>query len=103
MAFTNEQLAVAIYTANQWSAGSGDGVQLLSLGTTRKIHSEDHRRKALAEIDGNITYCTENDPDELTRLRDLRTLVETAEVGLEIIPHQTYFDITEGMYREGTL
>jgi len=120
MAFTNEQLAAAIFTANAWSADHGDGLQLLSLGTTRRIHSEDHRRKVLAEIDANIKWVDEDDDsiaadnaaadesgddwqNDLANLRHLRLVVEQAVVGQEWLSDADNLQISEKMYREGRL
>jgi hypothetical protein len=109
MNFTNEQLVLAIHTANAWSADHGDGLQLLSLGTTRKIHSEDHRQKALAEIDGNIRWMdgdgkADEDHDvTVENLRALRRMVEAAPVGHEWISDRDNLTIGERMYREGKL
>lgn len=112
MKYTDEQLALAIYTANNWSSDqAGNGLALLSLGTTRTIHGEQHRGECLAEIEDNLAYSrglkepTEpNDPKrDIPRLEMLREVVKGAKVKEEIIPYKVYFDITERLYRAGTL
>ena len=51
------RLTRALHTANCWSSDQpGNGLALLSHGTTRRVQSEDHRTKALAEIDRNIAW-----------------------------------------------
>ncbi len=70
----------------------GNWLALLSLGTTRRLHSELHRSEALAEIQSNIAWNhawtgTPDDVNEPARdipaLEALRRLVEDATIGVE--------------------
>lgn len=51
------KLCILIATANSWSSDiKGRGLALLSLGTTRRIHSETHRAECVKEINDNIAW-----------------------------------------------
>src|SRR4051812_49488562 len=87
------RLTRALHVSNCWSSAQpGNGLALLSLGTSRRVHSEDHRTMALAEIDQNINWNRAwtgtpdavNDPArDLPALEDLRKLVVDAAIGAE--------------------
>src|ERR1700744_6133464 len=89
-------VALALYTANQWSSDQeGNGLALLSFGTTRKVHSDDHRQQCLVEIGDNIRACeatlaSGNDTDDeevedaqrdIIQLRHLQDIVNNAPLG----------------------
>jgi hypothetical protein len=107
-----QRLAMAIFTATQWHSDHGSGVALLSLGSTFKIHSEEHRRIALADIDGNLAWCrtqpydleSEFDPVvEINRLIHLRKLVVACAVGKAWLSDRENMALNEVLYCRGTL
>ena len=85
---------------------------LLSLGTSRRVHSEDHRTKALAEIDRNIAWNRAwtgtpdevNDPTrDIPALEDLRQLVVDAAIGAEWMTDAQNLRFAEELYQAGEL
>ena len=107
------RMTKALHVANCWSSDQpGDGLSLLSLGTTRRVHSEDHRRKALAEIDRNIAWNRVwtgtpdgvNDPiRDIPALEDLRKLVVDAAIGAEWLTDSQNMRFNDELYRAGEL
>ena len=107
------RLTRALHTANCWSSDQpGNGLALLSLGTSRWIHTEEHRRKALAEIDANIAWNRAwtgipdevNDPArDLPALEDLRQLVVDAAICVEWMSDAQCMRFTEEPYQAGEL
>ena len=107
------RLTKALHVANCWSSDQpGNGLALLSLGTSRRIHSEEHRRKALAEIDADIAWnrAWTGTPDEandpardLPALEVLRKLVVDAAIGVEWLTDAQNMRFNEELYRAGEL
>ncbi len=107
------RLTRALHTANCWSSDQmGNGLAMLSLGTTRRVHSEDHRTMALAEIDANIAWNREwtgnpdevNDPTrDILALEDLRKLVVDAAIGEEWLTDAQNMRFNEELYQAGEL
>ncbi len=107
------RLTKALHVANCWSSDQpGNGLALLSLGTTRSIHSEDHRTKALAEIDRSIAWNRAwtgtpdavNDPArDLPALENLRKLVVDAAIGEEWMTDAQNLRLAEELYLAGEL
>ena len=113
MTGSQRRLTRALHVANCWSSDQpGNGLALLSLGTSRRIHSEEHRRKALAEIDANIAWNriwsgTPDDVNDPTRdlpaLEDLRQLVVDAAIGAEWLTDAQNMRFNNELYRAGEL
>lgn len=112
------ELAKAIHTANAWSSDQkGKSLALLQLGTTRRIHSEDHRIAYLLEIKDNRTCCQELvnrptvtahldefDPEvEVRQLKALELLVKQAKIGREWLGDQENLRLQEELYQNGDL
>ncbi len=107
------RLIKALHVANGWSSDQpGNGLALLSLGTSRRIHSEDHRTKALAEIDADIAWnrAWTGTPDEVNNpardipaLEDLRKLVMDAAIGAEWLTDAQNMRFNDESYRAGEL
>ena len=107
------RLTKALHVANCWSSDHpGNGLALLSLGTTRSIHSDDHRTMALAEIDRNIAWNRSwtgtpdgvNDPArDIPALEDLRKLVVDAAIGAEWLTDAQNMRFNDELYRAGEL
>ncbi len=107
------RLTKALHVANCWSSDQpGNGLALLSLGTSRHIHTEEHRRKAIAEIDRNIAWNRVwtgtpdrvNDPArDIPALEDLRQLVVDAAIGAEWMSDAQCMRFTEELYQAGNL
>jgi len=107
------RLTRALHTANAWSSDQpGSGLALLSLGTTRRVHSEDHRQKALAEIDANIAWNRSwtgtpddvNEPDrDIPALTALRKLVQDATIGVEWQSDTQNMRFNKELYQAGEL
>ncbi len=107
------RLTKALYTANAWSSDQpGNGLAMLSLGTTRRIHAEDHRQQILAEIDANIAWNRSwtgtpddvNDPArDMPALEDLRKLVQDATIGVEWQSDTQNMLFNEELYQAGEL
>jgi len=107
------RLTQALHTANGWSSDQpGNGLALLSLGTTRRLHSDDHRRDALAEIDANVAWNRSwtgtpdhvNDPArDIPALEDLRKLVLDAAIGVEWLSDEQNRRFDDDLYRAGEL
>jgi len=107
------RLTQALQVANSWSSDQpGHGLALLSLGTTRRLHSEDHRTKAISEIDADIAWnrawtgTTDlvNDPArDIPALEDLRKLVQDATIGVEWLTVAQNMPFNEHLYQAGEL
>ena len=107
------RLTRALHVANGWSSDQmGNGLAMLSLGTTRCIYSEDHRTMALAEIDQNINWNRAwtgtpdevNDPTrDIPALEDLRKLVVDAAIGAEGMTDAQNLLFAEELYQAGEL
>ena len=107
------RLTRALHVANGWSSDQpGNGLALLSLGTSRRVHSEDHRTEALAEIDANVAWNLAwmgtpdgvNDPArDIPALEDLRKLVADAVVGAEWMTDAQNLRFAEELYQAGEL
>lgn len=103
-----ESVTQLIHTANGWSSDQpGDGLALLSLGTTRTLHTEQHREECLTEIDANLNWCQsrgdKSDLDQIAPLRDLRGAVETAGIGVEWISWEDYSRVLDALHKRGEL
>ncbi len=104
------RLTKALHVANCWSSDqTGNGLALLSLGTTRRIHSAGHRTEALAEIDANINWNRAwtgtpdgvNDPArDIPALEDLLRLVADAKVGVEWLTDTQNMRFNDELYQE---
>ncbi len=113
MTKVQRRLTKALHVANGWSSDQpGNGLALLSLGTTRRIHSADHRTEALAEIDRNIVWNRAwtgnsdgvNDPArDIPALEALRKLVVDAAIGVEWMSDAQNLRFTEELYQAGEL
>ncbi len=113
MTGSQRRLTKALHVANCWSSDQpGNGLALLSLGTSRHIHTEEHRTEALAEIDANINWNRAwtgipdgvNDPArDLPALEDLRKLVVDAAIGVEWLTDAQNMRFNEELYRSGEL
>ena len=107
------RLTKALHVANCWSSDQpGNGLALLSVGTTRRIHSEDHRTMALAEIDRNIAWnrAWTGTPDEandpirdIPALEDLHKLVANAAIGAEWMSDAENLLFAEELYQASEL
>ena len=107
------RLTMALHVANCWSSDQpGNGLALLSLGTSRRIHSVDHRIMALAEIDRSIVWNrvwtgtpdAVNDPArDIPALGDLRQLVVDATIGEEWMSDAQNLRFAEELYQAGEL
>ena len=112
---TNSQrrLTRDLHVANGWSSDQpGNGLPLLSLGTTRRIDSEHHGTKAGAEIDANVawnrawtgTSDQSNDPTrDIPALVDLRKLVVDAAIGAEWMSDAQILRFAEELYQASEL
>ena len=100
-------LAMALFTATQWHSDRTGGINLLSLGSTRKIHSEKHRAGCIAEITANLAYAETSEHPEMkaepARLRYLLATVQAADVGAEWLTDADNLRINETLYRAGAL
>jgi len=113
MTLLQRRFARALHVANAWSSDQpGNGLALLSLGTTRRVHSEDHRRNALAEIDQNLAWNRSwtgttddvNDPArDIPALTALRKLVQDATIGVEWQSDTQNMLLNEELYQAGEL
>lgn len=100
-----------IQTANDWSSDQPDGIALLQLGTTRKIHSEEHRTKALKQIKDEIRWCCRrledgiigSAADDVDALLDLHCLVEISIIGEEWITDAVNMRLNEVLFTAGKL
>ena len=107
------RLTKALHVANGWSSDQpGNGLALLSLGTTLRVHSEDHRTGALAEIDQNVAWnrAWTGTPDEVNdpirdipALEDLRKLVVDAAIGVEWMSDSQNLQFAVELYQAGEL
>lgn len=113
MTKTQKKLALAIHTANSWSADTGDGINLLSLGTTRKIHNEAHRQGCIRDINRNVLWnraYIPKGPDDVNQpsrdipaLKALQKLVQTATIGKEWLTFDENNRFNEQLYQSGQL
>lgn len=120
MNHVEKSLTLALYTATQWhSDKAGNGLALLSLGSTRKVHTEEHRRQCISEINHNIEYVEnrmEFEQDESTgetaeelrehevlQLEALRHLVEITTIGKEWLTDSDNMRFNEELYRNNEL
>lgn len=113
----HENLIVeAIHTASLWhSDKKGNGLALLQLSSTRKVHSEVHRAELILEIDQAVGFTEKmtgfplpieqgNEVQkDLRRLRRLRQIVEQAPVGEEWISFAENNRINDILYERGEL
>jgi hypothetical protein len=85
---------------------------MLSLSSTRTVHSEEHRQNLIADIRKNIAYICETgdeyneDADEvkdIARLAALLYCVKTATIGEEWLSDSEHLRINEEMYQAGKL
>lgn len=105
------KLCILIYTANSWSSDqAGRGLALLSLGTTRRIHSEDHRAKCIKEINDNIAWRRKlkkvEEPyheDDIKNLQNLLEKVKVVRVKHEWLSDAEDLRINEELFREGII
>jgi len=107
------RLTLALHVANSWSSDQhGNGLALLSLGTSRRIHAEDHRQQILAEIDDNIAWNRSwtgtsddvNDPArDIPALEDLRRLVMDAAISVEWLSDTQNRQFNDELYRADEL
>jgi len=107
------RLTQALQVANSWSSDlPGHGLPLLSLGTTRRLHSEDHRTKALSEIDAKLAWNrswtgTTDDVNvpshDIPALTALRKLVQDATIGVEWQSDTQNMSFHDKLYRAGEL
>jgi hypothetical protein len=115
---TNKRIVLALFTCSQWWSSEGpNGHGLLSLGTTRKLHSEEHRTECLSNIDCDLAWLesrskppgliSSGEQDEIehdiARLTDLRKLVADAVVGHEWMDYDKYFALSESLFQKGQL
>ncbi len=112
---TKEQKRIvkAIHTANGWSSDQASGINLLSLGTTRIIHSESHRQGCIDQIGRDIAWnrtYTPSGPDDVNQptrdipaLEDLLDLVRHAKVGQEWISFEENNRLNDALCRRGEL
>lgn len=110
-----KKIARAIYTASLWHDDTTTGgIALLSLDSTRKIHTQEHKENLIREIDKDIEVAKgwvgypvpegDTEPEiDIKNLQSLREVVLEAPVGEELISYQEYFDITERLYEAGLL
>ena len=105
----------AIDTAYGWSASSGDGLTLYALASCRRVASEAERTVVLGEIDRAMAWNEAlpqgwTDPHgvnvpsrDMPLLRELREVVEQAEVGVEWFSHAEYCARADALEGQGRL
>ncbi len=114
MTARKRRLTIAIDTANNWSSdGQYGAVSLLSLGTTRKLHSEEHRSECLRCIELDIEWNRVYQPDgpddvnqparDIPRLEDLAALVRSMEIGHEWMSYDEYSRLNDVLFSRGEL
>lgn len=119
MNHAEKSLSIALYTCSQWHSDHGSGLSLLSLGSTRKLHSEDHRLSCVTDIDHDIEYVKTSMPfeedestgrcveelrqDEVDRLEALQLYVRLMPIGVEWLSYEDYFRFSEILYRNNEL
>lgn len=102
------RLAILLHTAAMWHSDKQGGINLLSLSSTRKVHSELHRDGLVQEIKADIFYCLDR-PDvddamkDLKQLADLMAKVKTATVGKEWLSDKDNLRLNEELFQAGKL
>lgn len=103
------KLCILIATANSWSSDiKGKGLALLSLGTTRRIHSETHRAECVKEINDNIAWRKTlkkiEEPYRANDIENLETLlarVKSVRVKHEWLSDWENLHIHEELFQQG--
>lgn len=112
MTANEKRITIAINTCSHWWSDKGSGKGLLSLGTSHIVHSEDHRRQCLSDIDGSIAWNETwtgtpdevNDPKrDIPLLKDLRELVVAAKLGEKWMSLEAYNCNVEILYQKKEL
>jgi hypothetical protein len=108
------KLSLAIYTASQWHDDhTKGGIAMLSLSSTRTVHSEEHRQNLIADIRQDIKYICETGDEynddcseevkDLARLVALFRIVKHAVIGEEWLSDEEHLRINEALYQAGKL
>jgi hypothetical protein len=112
--FRKRDLVIALHTAGQWHGDTGIGNRaLLSLSSTRKVHTDDHRENLIGQIRKDIAWTLgdnvrhREDYDDwrkdIDRLLDLLHIVTTCEVGVPWVSDRENARINEDLYKKGLL
>ncbi len=100
-------IAKAIQTAAEWHSDKSDGIALLSISSTRTVHSEEHRQACLADINRNIAAVRENSSwypeDEIDKLQDLAEIIQAATIKVEWLSDAENQRINDELYHAGIL
>jgi hypothetical protein len=106
-------LAKLLYTASCWHGDTGKGpVAMLSLSSTRKVHSEEHRRRLIDEIVCDIcvsigaAQCGHAISSNLEEIRELTLLweeVASCKVGEEWLTDRENLRYGDELYEKGLL
>lgn len=97
-------LARALITASEWASGSGSGLSLYSLYSTRMLHSEEHRQQCLEDICRDIRWCYKNGrKEDIPTLIELSGWIKHGEIGCEWLEDKEYLKLAEEAYQAGKL
>jgi hypothetical protein len=97
-----ERLALLLQTAAEWHSSEGGGIHLLSLSSTRTVHTERHRAGLIGEIRQDLRWTI--DRGELREARRLLALwmqVAHCPVGREWLTFDENNRLNDRLYERG--